>query len=427
MRVLLLGSGARENALAQKIAESSKLQKLYAAPGNPGIEKFAELVPIQVDELDQLVVFAKENEIDLVVVGPEAPLVLGIVDRFKEVGIFCFGPNRQAAQLEGSKEFSKHFMVKHQIPTARYAAFSTLSEAEMYVNALPEGPVVVKADGLAQGKGVVVAANKEEALEALKTMMSDHSFGSAGDIVVIEEFLEGEEVSLLTFVDGKRLVPMLPVQDHKRIGEGDTGLNTGGMGTYAPTSLYTDLLKMQVEREVLIPLEKALQEEFDYRGCLYVGLMITAEGPKVIEFNARFGDPETEVLLPLLDSDLLDIMQKCAQGGLENQDVVWKDESAVCVILSSQGYPEHYETGFPISGLNEVSEDVYVFHAGTKKSPTSDEIVTSGGRVLALVGVGKDFLKAKEAVYREVNKIYFSGVYYRTDIGYKEEKRILNR
>lgn len=428
MNILLVGSGAREHAIAWKIAQNPEVKKIYAAPGNPGIEEVAELVPIQSDEIDKLVDFAVEKEINLVVVGPEVPLVMGVADELEKKGIFCFGPKKQGALLEGSKKFAKDFMKKFKIPTADYEVFDSALKAKEYLEKLPDGPVVVKADGLAQGKGVVVASNREEALCAIQEMIDEKCFGEAGNQVVIEEFLSGEEVSLLTFVDGKNVIPMLPVQDHKRIGEGDTGLNTGGMGTYAPTSVYTADIDQKVKDQIITPLKKALKEEMDYCGCLYIGLMLTSEGPKVIEFNARFGDPETEVLMPLLKSDLLEIMLNCVQGTLKESDVVWKDESAVCVILASSGYPEEYQKGFKIDGLDTMrtqsSEDGWIFQAGTQKSEEGS-LVTSGGRVLAAVAVADSFSNARKKVYDNISKISFEGIYYRKDIGHREEKRTL--
>ena len=425
MRILLIGSGAREHALAWKLSLSPNLEKMYAAPGNPGIAEFAELVDIKVNEIEQLVAFSKSTQIDLVAVGPEVPLVLGLADCLKEEGILCFGPAKAGAVLEGSKRFAKDFMKKYEIPTANYASFSDSSEAQSYINALPEGPIVVKADGLAQGKGVIVAENHKEALEAIQNMIGDQCFGSAGSEVVIEEFLTGEEVSLLTFVDGKSIIPMLPVQDHKRIGDGDVGLNTGGMGTYSPTSVYTPEIAKMVEVQIIAPLEKALQEELDYCGCLYIGLMLTPNGPKVIEFNARFGDPETEVLMPLLESDLLKIFCKCATGTLTEDDVQWKNKSAVCVIMASKGYPETYQSGYEITGLQK-KEDSFIFHAGTKLDE-NNEIVTSGGRVLAVVSVRENFIAAKKAVYQHIEGIHFKNAYFRSDIGHREEKRNLRK
>lgn len=429
MNILLVGSGAREHAIAWKLAQSPEVKKIYAAPGNPGLEAVAELVPIQADKIDKLVDFAVEKKIYMVVVGPEVPLVMGLADELAKHGVFCFGPKKQGALLEGSKRFAKDFMKKYKIPTANYEVFDSAPKAKDYLESLPEGPVVVKADGLAQGKGVVIASNRQEALQAIQEMIDEKCFGDAGAQVVIEEFLTGEEASLLTFVDGKNVVPMIPVQDHKRIGEGDTGLNTGGMGTYAPTSVYTAEIEQQVKEQIIEPIKKALIEELDYCGCLYIGLMLTPEGPKVIEFNARFGDPETEVLMPLLKSDLLKIMLNCVQGTLKESDVVWKEESAVCVILASSGYPEEYQKGFEIKGLDDASaqfsEDSWIFQAGTKRNEKG-QLITSGGRVLAAVATASSFSDARKKVYENIQKISFDGMYYRKDIGHREERRILD-
>lgn len=428
MNILVVGSGAREHAIAWKLAQNPEVKNIYAAPGNPGLEEVAELVSIQADEIDKLVQFALNKEIYLVVVGPEVPLVMGLADELEKHNIFCFGPKKQGALLEGSKKFAKNFMKKFNIPTARYEVFDSAFKAREYLESLPEGPIVVKADGLAQGKGVVVASNRQEAIQAIQEMIDDKCFGDAGAQVVIEEFLTGEEASLLTFVDGKNVIPMLPVQDHKRIGEGDTGLNTGGMGTYAPTSVYTAEIDQQVKEQIITPIKKALAEELNYCGCLYIGLMLTPEGPKVIEFNARFGDPETEVLMPLLKSDLLEIMLNCVRGTLKESDVVWKKESAVCVILASAGYPEEYQKGFEIKGLKDthtqISEENWIFQAGTKKN-SEGNLVTSGGRVLAAVATANSFSDARKKVYENIQKVSFDGMYFRKDIGHREESRIL--
>ena len=425
MKILLVGSGAREHAIAWKLFQSPQIEKIFAAPGNPGISQYAELIDIQVTEVEQLAKFSQDQKIDLVVIGPEVPLTLGLADLMSESGISCFGPKKAGALLEGSKKFAKDFMKKYDIPTAGYQSLRSVADAKSYFDGILEGPVVVKADGLAQGKGVVIASSKKEALDAITEMIDLRCFGDAGSEVVVEEFLTGEEVSLLTFVDGKTIVPMLPVQDHKRIGEGDTGLNTGGMGTYAPTSVYTKEVRDLVEVQIIEPLQRALKGELDYCGCLYIGLMLTESGPKVIEFNARFGDPETEVLMPLLDSDLVEIMTKCATGNLKSEDVKWKDQSAVCVIMASKGYPEKFESGFEISGIDlDADQDSWVFHAGTKKN-SENKTVTSGGRVLAVSAVGDSFLEARKAVYKRVEKISFENSYYRSDIGYREENRKL--
>ena len=423
MNVLVIGSGAREHAIVWKLAQSTKVNKIFAAPGNPGIGQFAELHPILVTEIEKIISLAKEKSIDLVVVGPEVPLALGIADRLKEENILCFGPTKQGALLESSKRFSKEFMKRHQIPTAHFESFSNMEAAKKYILSLTKFPIVIKADGLAQGKGVIIALTLEEAITAIELMLEEKCFGDAGNEIVVEEFLEGEEVSLLTFFDGETLIPMLPVQDHKRIGEGDTGLNTGGMGAYAPVSIYTELIKKEVEEKILIPTKNGIaNDQIDYKGCLYVGLILTTDGPKVIEYNARWGDPETEVLIPLLDSDLFEVFHHCASGNLKNYEIKWKNQYSLCVIVASEGYPENYQSGYPISNLDNLEkQSTLVFQAGTKQND-KNEIVTSGGRVLAVVGIGDTFQLAKERAYLAVEKIHFQGAYFRRDIGYREKE-----
>ena len=423
MNVLVIGSGAREHAIVWKLAQSTKVNKIFAAPGNPGIGQFAELCPILVTEIEKIISLAKEKSIDLVVVGPEVPLALGIADRLKEENILCFGPTKQGALLESSKRFSKEFMKRHQIPTAHFESFSNMEAAKQYILSLTKFPIVIKADGLAQGKGVIIALTLEEAITAIELMLEEKCFGDAGNEIVVEEFLEGEEVSLLTFFDGETLIPMLPVQDHKRIGEGDTGLNTGGMGAYAPVSIYTELIKKEVEEKILIPTKNGIaNDQIDYKGCLYVGLILTTDGPKVIEYNARWGDPETEVLIPLLDSDLFEVFHHCASGNLKNYEIKWKNQYSLCVIVASEGYPENYQSGYPISNLDNLEkQSTLVFQAGTKQND-KNEIVTSGGRVLAVVGIGDTFQLAKERAYLAVEKIHFQGAYFRRDIGYREKE-----
>lgn len=423
MNVLVIGSGAREHAIVWKLAQSTKVNKIFAAPGNPGIGQFAELCPILVTEIEKIISLAKEKSIDLVVVGPEVPLALGIADRLKEENILCFGPTKQGALLESSKRFSKEFMKRHQIPTAHFESFSNMEAAKKYILSLTKFPIVIKADGLAQGKGVIIALTLEEAITAIELMLEEKCFGDAGNEIVVEEFLEGEEVSLLTFFDGETLIPMLPVQDHKRIGEGDTGLNTGGMGAYAPVSIYTELIKKEVEEKILIPTKNGIaNDQIDYKGCLYVGLILTTNGPKVIEYNARWGDPETEVLIPLLDSDLFEVFHHCASGNLKNYEIKWKNQYSLCVIVASEGYPENYQSGYPISNLDNLEkQSTLVFQAGTKQND-KNEIVTSGGRVLAVVGIGDTFQLAKERAYLAVEKIHFQGAYFRRDIGYREKE-----
>lgn len=426
MNVLVVGSGGREHALVWKLAQSPKVTMLFAAPGNPGMEKNARLIPLKVSDLDGIVAFARNGKIDLAVVGPEAPLALGLADRLRENGILCFGPGAKGALLESSKKYARDFMARHGIPSPFYRGFTSPAEAGRYLETLPDDPIVVKADGLAQGKGVVVARNRAEALEAVAEMMDGGRFGEAGQEVLIEECLVGEELSLLAFVDGKTVLPMLPVQDHKRIGEGDTGPNTGGMGTYAPTSIFTPEIARKVDRTIVRPLEKALWSEgLDYRGCLYIGLMLTPDGPRVIEFNARFGDPETQVLMPLLKSDLFDILYACAKGDLAGQKPEWSDESAACVVMASRGYPGDYVTGYLIEGT-AVAQDVesgsQVFHAGTAKDDRG-ALTTAGGRVLGVTATGRTIEEALKRAYARVDSIRFESRIFRRDIAHRELAR----
>ena len=423
MKLLVIGSGGREHALAWKLKDSPQTEKLYAIPGNPGMAAIAECVP-QISPTDNaaVVAFAKENGIDLVVVGPEAPLAGGIVDALAAGGIKAFGPAKLAAEIEGSKAFSKDLMKKYGIPTAKYEVFSDAAAARAYVKA--EGaPIVVKADGLAAGKGVVVAMTEREALDAIDRIMEDGSFGTAGNSVVIEEFMEGEEASLLAFTDGKVIRPMISAQDHKRAFDGDKGPNTGGMGTYAPAPVMTPEMTARAVEEILKPTIAAMAKEgCPYRGCLYAGLMITSEGPKVVEFNARFGDPETQVVLPLLDGNLAEIMCACCEGRLADVPIAWKDGAAVCVVLAAGGYPGQYEKGHEIHGIADAEDaGALVFHAGTAER--KGKIVTNGGRVLGVVGRGADISSAVRAAYAAAEKISFEGMYYRKDIAH----RALNR
>ena len=420
MKVLVVGSGGREHAICTSVAKSPRVDKIYCAPGNAGIAALAECVPIGAMEFDKLVAFAKEKEIDFTIVGMDDPLVGGIVDVFEAEGLKVFGPRKNAAILEGSKAFSKDLMKKYNIPTAAYGVFHKVDEAKEFI-AQTGAPIVVKADGLAAGKGVVVAMTVEEANAAVEDMLSGNRFGEAGSTVVIEEFMEGEEASLLAFVDGKTVVPMIASQDHKRIFDGDKGPNTGGMGTYAPAPVLTDALRDEAMKTILEPMVAAMQKEgMPYVGCLYAGLMITPQGPKVVEFNARFGDPETQVVLPLLDSDLGQIMMACATGTLTADIVKWKDSSAACVILASKGYPETSSKGDVIHGDIKQHDTTIVFHSGTKL--VGDEYVTNGGRVLGVVGLGKDLRTALDRAYGRIEHIDFEGMQYRTDIGAKAFK-----
>lgn len=420
MKVCVIGNGGREHALAWRLSISPSVTKVYAIPGSAAMSDCAELVGIDWQQSDHLISFLKDNQVDLVVVGPEAPLVAGLADTLNKAGIPVFGPSKAAAQLEGSKVFAKDLMKKYNIPTAAYGVFHKVDEAKEFI-AQTGAPIVVKADGLAAGKGVVVAMTIDEANAAVEDMLSGNRFGEAGSTVVIEEFMEGEEASLLAFVDGKTVVPMIASQDHKRIFDGDKGPNTGGMGTYAPAPVLTDALRDEAMKTILEPMVEAMQKEgMPYVGCLYAGLMITPQGPKVVEFNARFGDPETQVVLPLLDSDLGQIMMACATGTLTADMVKWKDSSAACVILASKGYPETSSKGDVIHGDIKQHDTTIVFHSGTKLM--GDEYVTNGGRVLGVVGLGKDLKTALDRAYGRIEHIDFEGMQYRTDIGAKAFK-----
>ena len=419
MNILVIGSGGRENALYWKLSESPQTEQIYAIPGNPGMGASAA---IALDDHAAILRFAKEHEIGLVVVGPEVPLMNGLVDELEAAGIRAFGPRANAAEIEGSKSFAKDLMKKYGIPTARYEVFTAAEPARAYIR--QEGaPIVVKADGLAAGKGVIVAMTEQEALDAVDAIMEDHSFGDAGARVVIEEFMEGEEASLLAFTDGRTIRPMISAQDHKRAYDGDRGPNTGGMGTYAPAPVMTPEMTERAVEEILKPTIAAMAKEGRvYRGCLYLGLMVTADGPKVVEFNARFGDPETQVVLPLLDSDLVAIMCACADGTLADVPIRWKEGAAVCVVLASGGYPGHYEKGQEIHGLADAEAmGALVFHAGTAMK--DGKLVTNGGRVLGVVGRGADISSAVDAAYAAATKISFKDAYYRKDIAHRALER----
>lgn len=419
MNILVIGSGGREHALYWKLSESPQTEQIYAIPGNPGMGASAA---IALDDHAAILRFAKEHEIGLVVVGPEVPLMNGLVDELEAAGIRAFGPRANAAEIEGSKSFAKDLMKKYGIPTARYEVFTAAEPARAYIR--QEGaPIVVKADGLAAGKGVIVAMTEQEALDAVDAIMEDHSFGDAGARVVIEEFMEGEEASLLAFTDGTTIRPMISAQDHKRAYDGDRGPNTGGMGTYAPAPVMTPEMTERAVEEILKPTIAAMAKEGrTYRGCLYLGLMVTADGPKVVEFNARFGDPETQVVLPLLASDLVAIMCACADGTLADVPIRWKDGAAVCVVLASGGYPGHYEKGQEIHGLADAEAmGALVFHAGTAMK--AGKLVTNGGRVLGVVGRGADISSAVDAAYAAAAKISFKDAYYRKDIAHRALER----
>ncbi len=417
MRILVVGRGGREHALIWKLKQSPRVSQIYAAPGNAGISKLATCVDIEEKDIASLVQFAKKKQIDLTVVGPEEPLLMGLVDQFQEHDLPVYGPTQAAARIEGSKRFAKALMEKYQIPTARYQAFDQADEAIAYVRK-KGAPIVVKADGLAAGKGVILAETLEQAEAAINRCMKERAFGDAGREVVIEEYLYGQEISLMAFVDGKVVRPMVIAQDHKPVFDGDEGPNTGGMGAYSPVPQIEEEMIQRGIEEILIPMANALVEEgIHYQGVLYAGLMITSEGPKVIEFNARFGDPETQVVLPRLKSDLLDILLATLEGELSKVEIHWKHEAAVCVVMASEGYPRAYQTGFPITGLPEATESVIPFHAGTRHE--GETVVTNGGRVLGITGLGKDLIEARAITYEAIDKIMFSGAHYRKDIASK--------
>ncbi len=423
MKILVIGGGGREHALVWKLKQSPAAEKIYCAPGNAGIAQLAECVPIPVDDLDALLDFAKKEEIGLTVVGPELPLSMGIVDRFQEAGLRIFGASKAAAELEGSKTFAKEIMAKYQVPTAQYARFENAAEAVEYIKKIG-APVVVKADGLAAGKGVVVAMDEETAIDAVHDMLDNKCFGSAGGSILVEEYLQGEEVSILAFSDGKTVVPMVSAQDHKRVYDGDRGPNTGGMGAYSPAPIYTADIADFVMKRVLQPVVDGMRAEGKpYVGVLYAGLMLTETEPKVLEFNARFGDPEAQPVLFRLESDLLTIMEACIDGKLAEQEIKWREEPAVCVVIVSGGYPGHYEKGFPIEGLDVQMHDAYVFHAGTALK--DGRIVNAGGRVLGVTASGRNLSEAIEAAYELAGQISFPTSYYRMDIGAKG-LRLLN-
>ena len=415
MKILVVGGGGREHAIIKSLKKSPRVSEIYAAPGNGGIAADAICTGIGAKDLDAITAFAKDNAIDFAVVAPDDPLVLGAVDQLEAIGIPCFGPNKAAAILEGSKVFSKDLMKKYNIPTAEYAVFDDMDQALAYLKTAPI-PTVVKADGLALGKGVTVAMTREEAEEAVRACMEDKIFGESGSHIVIEEFLTGPEVSVLSFTDGNVVIPMVSSMDHKRIGDGDTGPNTGGMGTIAPNPYYTDEIAKTCMETIFLPTMHAMNAEGrTFKGCLYFGLMLTENGPKVIEYNCRFGDPETQVVLPLLESDLLTIMEATAKGELDKTEVKFSDKSACCLVLASQGYPKKYETGYPITIPADLDAEVYV--AGAKLD--DGVLKTSGGRVLGVSAIGNTLKEAIEKAYREGAKVKFENAYCRKDIGAK--------
>ena len=417
MKVLIVRSGGREHAIAMSAAKSSKVDKMYCAPGNAGIAEYAECVAIGAMEFDKLVTFAKEKEIDLVIVGMDDPLVGGLVDELEAAGIRTFGPRKNAAILEGSKAFSKDLMKKYDIPTAGYENFTDPEAAIAYLETA-KFPIVLKADGLALGKGVLICQNLEEAKEGVKTIMLDKKFGTAGNEMVIEEFMTGREVSVLSFVDGKTIKTMTSAQDHKRAGDGDTGLNTGGMGTFSPSPFYTKEVEEFCNKYIYQKTVDAMAAEGrEFKGIIFFGLMLTEDGPKVLEYNARFGDPEAQVVLPRMKNDLIEVAEACIDGTLDQVDLQFEDNAAVCVVLASEGYPVSYEKGFPISGLDEFNkhEGYYCFHAGTKFD--GNHIVTNGGRVLGVTAKGKDLKEARANAYAATEWVQFKNKYMRHDIG----------
>ena len=418
MKVLIVGSGGREHAIAWKVAQSPKVDKIYCAPGNAGIAEFAECVSIGAMEFEKLAAFAKEKEIDLTVIGMDDPLVGGIVDVFEAEGLRVFGPRKNAAILEGSKAFSKDLMKKYNIPTAAYETFNSPEDALAYLETA-DMPIVLKADGLALGKGVLICNTREEAKEGVKTLMLDKPFGSAGDRIVVEEFMTGREVSVLSFVDGTTIKIMTSAQDHKRAGDGDTGLNTGGMGTFSPSPFYTAEIDAFCKEHIYQKTVDAMKAEGrTFQGIIFFGLMLTEKGPKVLEYNARFGDPETQVVLPRMKNDIVEVFEACVDGTLDQIDLEFEDNAAVCVVLASEGYPEKYEKGFEVKGLETFKEKdgYYVFHAGTRFDENG-RLVTNGGRVLGVTATGRDLKEARKNAYEATNWIDFSNKYMRHDIG----------
>jgi len=417
MKVLIVGSGGREHAIAKKVSMSPKVSKLYCAPGNAGIAECADCVGIAVTDHTGLADFAEKQGIDLTIIGPDEPLVGGIVDVFEKKGLRVFGPRRNAAIIEGSKSFSKDLMKKYHIPSAASETFDHATEAVTYLKT-SKFPIVLKADGLALGKGVLICDNFEEAAEGVKQIMEDRQFGSAGDRLVIEEFMTGREVSVLAFCDGTHIVPMTSAQDHKRAKDGDQGLNTGGMGTFSPSPFYTNEVDEFCRKNIYQPTMDAMKSEGrDFTGILFVGLMLTKDGPKVLEYNARFGDPEAQVVLPRMENDLIEVCEACIDGCLDKIDLRFEDNAAVCVILASDGYPEHYEKGFVIKGLDSFKgkNDYFVFHAGTKKS--ENDIVTNGGRVLGVTAKGNNLKEARSKAYEATTWVNYDNKYMRNDIG----------
>ncbi len=417
MKVLIVGSGGREHAIAESVRKNKKVEKIFCAPGNAGIGRIAQCVPIKAMEFDRLVEFARNEEIDLTIIGMDDPLVGGIVDEFEKAGLRVFGPRKNAAILEGSKAFSKDLMKKYGIPTAGYENFDDPQKAVEYLEGA-KYPIVLKADGLALGKGVLICQSREEALEGVRSIMEDKKFGDAGNRMVIEEFMTGREVSVLSFVDGKTIKVMSSAQDHKRAGDGDTGLNTGGMGTFSPSPFYTEEIHRYCMDNIFQKTVDAMRSEGrEFKGIIFFGLMLTDDGPKVLEYNARFGDPEAQVVLPRMKNDLIDVIDACIDGSLDSVDVTFEDNAAVCVVLASEGYPVSYEKGFEITGLEAFDnrDDYFCFHAGTALK--DGVIVTSGGRVLGITAKGDDLKQARKKAYEATEWISFKNKYMRHDIG----------
>ena len=418
MKILVVGGGGREHAIIMKLAESKRTEKLYCTPGNGGISRYAECFDVAATDIDGVVALAKQLAVDMVVIAPDDPLVLGMVDALNAEGFMTFGPDKAAAIIEGSKVFSKDLMKKYNIPTAKYEIFSDSDSAIAYLKSENSYPAVIKADGLALGKGVIIAQNEEEAIEAVKSMIDGKQFGESSSTVVIEEFLTGPEVSVLSFTDGNVVVPMISSMDHKRALDGDMGLNTGGMGTIAPNPFYTDDVAKECMENIFLPTINAMKAEGrTFKGCLYFGLMVTPKGVKVIEYNCRFGDPETQVVLPLLDADLVDIFEAIYNGKLADVDIKWKNECCSCVVMASGGYPQSYPKGIEMNGMDDKGQvdGVFVYHAGTKFA--DEKFLTNGGRVLGVTATGESLQAALDKSYDAVKKITFDGAHYRTDIG----------
>ena len=421
MKVLVIGSGGREHALVWKLAQSNLCEKIFVAPGNAGTadEPKTENADISAEDLEGLLAFAKKMEIDITIVGPEAPLVLGLIDLFEKNNLLCLGPNKLAAQMEGSKIFMKDVLKRGNIPTAKYEVFTDSESARKFLETC-DVPIVLKADGLAGGKGVIIASSRDEAFEALNSLMVDQKLGSAGDKLVIEEFLRGEEASFIVLCDGKSVIPLASSQDHKQRDDGDKGPNTGGMGAYSPAPLITEELNAEIMNNIIYPtLAELKRRDIDYRGFLYAGLMIDEQKIKVLEYNCRFGDPETQPILMRMKSDFLDLCLKAAKQELKGEQIEWDERFALGVVMASNGYPEKYETGFPILGINEENETTKIFHCGTKKE--GEEILSNGGRVLCVTGLGNDLSNAFEKAYEATSKITWNGAFYRKDIGKRNQ------